>query len=431
MKHKISPEWALIIIIISATGRFDLTIIARIPLAEIIAFGCIPFLLGGRNFQPYMHRIQIVVILLGLWFLGVCLSDLVTGNYFERYIRGAMKPVFCFFWFLFYVGILLKDFRLLLLTPIGSILSALQNYLRPTSFTEDYVAAGGYESMVFGVEPIISACIGALVLWLYTKNRLYSVALMGLQFVILVLMGASRSSILVTFMSAGCLFYVWWTRSKHRKSFNLTISRVILLVLLAGFGLTCIYYAYVFAATEGWLGEIPQQKFASQSKTIFGSSPLGLVLAGRPQVYGAILGIIDTPIVGSGSWTAWLMGDYLYDAMSQVGSDPQILSAIANGAAAGVGHSIIFGTWLENGILSLFAMLGVLWITTKCFLVTLGKDSPIAPIIIIGYIGFLWAYFFSPFDVFHRRTIGFFFALYVINFPINLYFPHSLQRGRR
>lgn len=45
MKAKISFHLSILFLVIGATKQFDLTLIARVPLSEIIAFGSLPFLL--------------------------------------------------------------------------------------------------------------------------------------------------------------------------------------------------------------------------------------------------------------------------------------------------------------------------------------------------------------------------------------------------
>lgn len=105
--------------LVSATSSYDLPIGVRIPLSEVLAFSSIPILLRGVNLGPFMPRLQVVIGVLALWFLGSVLSDVVNQNYFARGIRGASKPVFSFLWMLFFVGILHKDYRLLLFAVFG------------------------------------------------------------------------------------------------------------------------------------------------------------------------------------------------------------------------------------------------------------------------------------------------------------------------
>jgi hypothetical protein len=311
---------------------------------------------------------------------------------------------------------LYKDYRLLLFGVLGEVLASIQNYLLPQAFTADYIAAGGYEAAAFGLTPIVSSSLATAAVWLYRKHRLYSVITYLLMAVLLVLIGAPRSSMAVALMSSFIIGYMWWVHS-GRRGLRLSFGRLVILAVLGTLMLYGIFELYVLSAMNGWLGEYQQTKLASQSTTMFGNSLIGLLIAGRPQFFAAFVALMDYPIFGSGSWTAWLMSEYFYDAMTMVGGDPAILQRIAKGAQAGVGHSILLQIWLENGLLALIALVCTFWISTKVFLTTIQRDSWLTPIILSGFIGFVWAFLFSPFDAESRRIIGMFFALYIVGFP--------------
>ena len=414
--RQLDIKWGFLIILITASSRFDLPIGVRIPMSEVIAFSSIPILFRGINLGRYMPRLQVVIGVLALWFLGSVLSDVVNANYFARGIRGASKPVFTFMWVLFYIGILHKDYRLLLFGVFGAVLAGIQNYLMPQGFTAEYMAAGGYEAAAFGLTPIVRSSAASFAVWLYLKSRLFSAVAFFVMAVLLAVIGAPRSAVAIALMTSVVIGYMWWVHS-GRRGFRLTFGRLVTLGVLGTLALYGIYELYVLMAQNGWLGEYQRTKLASQSTTMFGNSPIGLVLAGRPQFFGALVALKDYPIFGSGSWTAWLMSDYFYDAMSLVGGDQALLRRIADGAEAGVGHSIMLQIWLENGVLAMIAMVSTFWISTKVFLATIQRDSWLTPIIISAYIGFVWAFLFSPFDTGTRKVFGMFFAMYIMGYP--------------
>jgi hypothetical protein len=289
----------------------------------------------------------------------------------------------------------------------------------PQGFTEEYIAAGGYEAAAFGLTPIVSASMNVFAIWLYMKYRLYSVISFFIMAVLFVVVGAPRSAVAIALMNSLMMGYIWWIHSgRGRLSFTISFGRLAMLGVLGTLALYGIYELYVLFAQNGWLGEYQQTKLASQSKTMFGNSPIGLVMAGRPQFFGALMALKDYPIWGSGSWTAWLMTVYFYEAMVVVGADPALLRRIvSSGAEAGVGHSILLQLWLENGLLALIAMLWTFWISTKVFLATIARDSWLTPIIVGSFVGFVWAFLFSPFDTSTRKVIGMFFALYILGYP--------------
>lgn len=409
-------KWVVWIILVFSTSKFDLPVAIRLPFSEVLAFGSLPFLIRSVDFSPFIPRLKIIIFVILLWVFGSIISDFVNANYFQRAIRGVSKPIFVYLWTLFFIIILYKDYRLLLFGVFGTIVAGIQNYILPQSFTAESIAEGGYAAAVYGLTPIVSSSMITCAVWLYIKNRLYSAIICFLMAVFLVIIEAPRSSAATSLVNGSIIGYLWWIYFK-RRVFQLNLSRLAIFVVLGTMILFLIYQLYVVLAKNGTLGEFYQQKLESQSSTIFGDSPIGLLLGGRPQFFGALVALMDYPIFGSGSWTAWLMTDYFYDAMTMVGSDDSMVEAIKRGATAGVGHSIILQIWLENGLLALIAMICTLWISIKVFLKTIQHDTWLTPIIIINFTWFFWAFLFSPFDTNARLVIGMFFALYVFDYP--------------
>ena len=74
--------------------------------------------------------------------------------------------------------------------------------------------------------------------------------------------------------------------------------------------------------------EEQQEKMLMQSRNVFGASPIGLLLSGRTQVYAAVLGVMDRPIFGFGSWRHDLTSAYVVEALAEVGTDPAVFDII-------------------------------------------------------------------------------------------------------
>lgn len=409
-------KWAFWIILVFSTIRFDLPMAIRMPISELLAFGSLPFLINSVDFSPYLPRLKVVIGLLVLWLLGSVISDFANANLFQRALRGFSKPIFVFLWTLFFVIILQKDYRLLLFGVLGEFLSSIQNYLLPQSFTAEYISAGGYEAAAFGLTPIIEASFMCAAAWFYIKYKLFSATSYFLMALVFALIGAPRSQMAMALMSSFMIGYLWWTLS-GRRGIQLSFSRLAILALLSAVALYGIYELYVVLAQNGTLGEYHQEKLKMQSKTIFGDSPLGLLLGGRPQFFGALVALMDYPLLGSGSWTAVFMTDYFYEAMVMVGTDDSIDKTMERGALVGVGHSIVLQAWLENGFLALISLLGILWISTKVFLKTLRYDNFLTPIILSSFLAIFWSFWFSPFDTNARQVFGMFLAFYIFDYP--------------
>lgn len=420
----------LLAFIVGATKQFDLTLIARVPASEIIAFGSLPFLLSTVSLSRFSQRLGPIIGILLLWALGIFISDICNEFIMLRFIRAFMKPAFTGLWLLFFVALLAKDYRTLIFYSLGNVAAKMQNYLMPRSFTEGSMSNSEYEAIAFGLAPVVAAIGGTCALWFYRKNPLYSVACIFGAGVSLVILGAPRSSAAVYLLSGVILFYMWWNKRSSGRVTQLTFGRMFKLCFLGALLTLAIYYAYIYAAGNHWLGEYQYSKFVMQKKTIFGTNPIGLILAGRPQVFAAILGVIDKPILGHGSWTGWLMADYFFEAVSLVGTDAGLIHRIGESGGGVAGHSVFFGGWLENGLLAAIALFTIAYRIFREFLKIVQFDSPLAPLFISGTTFFFWAFLFSPFGTGTRSSIGLLLAAYVVCFHDRPYSTNRLSSRR-
>lgn len=418
MQKKYSRPLCLLVFCVGALSQFDVNLIARVPLGEVLAFSSIPILLfHGNYFQQIAHRLNPVLLVLGIWVLGIVLSDVLNQFIFPHFIRAFMKPLFCFLWMLFFIGVLMRDYRVIIFYPFGTVLAALQNYVAPRAFNAEYLQAGGYEAVAYGVVPILGSVCLSLAVLLYAKGRLYAMFAFIFSAVILIIVGAPRSSAAITLINAGIVFYVWWTRPEKGRIYRLTLGRFILFFCMACVAMLSIYYAYVFAAGAGWLGELQYQKLVSQQNTILGTNPLGLILGGRTYVFAAILAIMDQPLIGFGSWTGIFMSDYYYEAVSIVGTDARDLQMLTLSGNVGMaGHSVLFQGWLENGILAAIALCVIAYWVLREFILLLQHDNRLTPWVVALTTAFFWGFFFSPFGVGSRVTIGLFLAFHALKF---------------
>ena len=413
----INLKLCLLVFCVGALIQFDVTLIARVPLGELLAFCAIPFLWRGLQLGPYSQRFGWVMAVLGIWAFGILLSDMFNLFIFQRFVRAFMKPAFSFLWMLFFAGILLRDFRALLFYPAGRVLASLQNYVAPRAFTEEYLQAGGYEAVAYGVMPIVLSCSLAMCVYIYRKHHLWSMCCFGFSAAVLLYFGSPRSAVGMQLFNAALVFYLWWVHSGRRRKFELSLGRLIGLGLGALICCTAIYYVYVFAALEGWLGELQYDKIIDQQKTIFGTTPLGLILGGRTEVFAAILAIIDNPFLGYGSWTGWMMADYYFEAVAMTGTDARDINLLlGNGGGGLAGHSVLFQGWMENGFLSAVALLAIAYRVFRQMLLLIQYDNRLAPLFISMGTSFAWSFMFSPFGVGTRIAIGLFLALYLTAF---------------
>ncbi|MFB9901373.1 hypothetical protein [Cerasicoccus arenae] len=401
--------------LVGATMGFDVTLIGRVAVAElIIALSIIPLFMW-RKWNWFNANFYRAFALICLWVFGVMICDLINGTPFFLFLRSAARPVFVLLYVLFFIGVLSQNPRSILAFAYGNVITGVVKYFRPSSFeSEVALDVGSYAGIVFRVTPMVLAISIALAILVYQKSKYLSSLALLLGGVAMVLVGGARSTLLIMVLSSAVMLFLA-VLSGSRRRFQMNFARKSFLCAIAATSLVIIYGFYVYAAPKGMLGDDQQQKFENQRRTVFGVTPLGFFLSGRPQVYAAMLGIVDKPILGFGSWRQDLTSYYLLEAISSLGTDAQVIDRLrSKSLKGGAGHSVLFQTWVENGLIAAMCVIAIGYLSVRVFAYYLSFDNPILAFIIPTMAMFFWDYFFSPPSISVRFTMGFVLASYVV-----------------
>ncbi len=411
---------SFLVFCVAAGMNYDIDFGVRVPAGELLAFASLPFLLHSIRWRLYQVPLFSSISVLLVWVFAVCLSDFVNGISLDYFLRGLAKPIWCGFWTLFFVGVISHNYKALYSYPIGLVLAGLQNYFFPQAWTAYRISVNEYEAAAYGLVPLVIPVLSSCALYAYRQSLLFSILIYFLGALFLGYTGAPRSTTAICLLIAFVVIYMWWSQRQQRtKVKNISIVGVVILGVLFLCASYTIFEFYTFAASKGWMGEMQQQKLRAQSHTIFGNSFLGLLVSGRTSVFASILAVIDQPLRGFGSWQSNFLYEYYLEAFSLVGTDTAEYRGLSLEQLPGVGHSIFFGVWIENGILAALSLLIIGFWIYKEFLNVVFKDNPLAPLFISIAMFFSWSYFFSPFGVESRLVIGFFLATKITRFCEN------------
>jgi hypothetical protein len=410
----------LITFFVSALSKYEFFLLgARISLGELIAIASIPFFLNSRVHIKYL---LFMIYPFLIWTAAICISDFTNNTNMTFFIKSLMKPVFSICWALFFMNVFMKNHKTLLFFIAGFCIAGLQNYFSPSAWTQ-YYSDSVYSAYFYGLSPlIISTFIFIATLAKFYINKFPIFLITFACLITLVFLGSPRNLILVFFVVSALLFlydyknlpYLRWLDLRNSNATKLLTYTFIGVLIFSAF-----YYLYVFMASSGMLGEYQLSKYESEStRTLFGNSPIGLILSGRTQVFGAILAIIDNPILGYGSWkgVSGSLSDYYIDAVYTVGTNAENLNRMSEyGLFGSVGHSILFTAWLENGIIAATALMILFRRSIKVFLCTYNMEAYFyQPWIYYSLSLLLWNFFFSPFDFFSRMILGLIACLFTI-----------------
>jgi O-antigen ligase len=137
------------------------------------------------------------------------------------------------------------------------------------------------------------------------------------------------------------------------------------------------------------LGENARQKYEQQA-----GGELGLLIGGRSEILVSFRAIMDSPIIGHGSWAK----DYRY--VNELIYLKRVLG-YSPGQSNELGliptHSHLFGAWVEAGILGAVFWIWVLSLPIRGMVMIIGVKENFTPLFV--FFGFLliWHVLFSPF----------------------------------
>lgn len=407
MTPKLPIGLRLYVFLIGFGWAIDVSIVGRFALAEILMYLALPVLLAKSKVRIWNKTAVTFFALIAVFAFAVIVSDLINDNNYVFFIRGFARPIAIALNTLCMTLIVARSPRLLLDFALGMLPGACIGYFQGSEF-HDLGYREGYKYFSAKFEPILRATAIVSGIFFYRFNRLLAALVMVLPGLVVAVYG-SRSGASFYFLAGGTIAFLWLLKGQRRRIVEMN-ARFVLLTLVGLFlAVSAAYIAYVYAAPKGILGERQQVKFYDQSTTRFGVSPVGLLFSGRTAVVGGALAAVDNPIIGLGSWPN--IGDYLVDAVLISGDTPsekELQSVFMERAA---GHSIIIGTWFNNGLLALAFWIYFCFLMAKVFLFLLRRDNLLTPMFVFLFFELSWHLLFSPLGPKSRIYVALFGAL--------------------
>jgi O-antigen ligase len=166
-------------------------------------------------------------------------------------------------------------------------------------------------------------------------------------------------------------------------------SRLIMALILGGAAAVAVANTYGWAARTNLLGDRARAKYEAQAGSRF-----GLLLGGRAEFVSGVIAVVDSPIIGFGSWPLDTRGYYtrMCEAMN-VKPDPRFYKS---GYPVIPTHSHLLQAWVENGLGG-----GIFWAYVLFFVVRqlyrpMVHESELRLWATNAAIAAMWAILFSP-----------------------------------
>jgi hypothetical protein len=226
------------------------------------------------------------------------------------------------------------------------------------------------------------------------QRRLSSAIFLTVSVGIINLLMGSRSICGLSLATALYLVLTGFARKRMLKGAQLKTGAAVALGASIIAGAIGIVWSYQYFAGGGFLGDKARDKYESQS-----SGRYGLLLGGRTEMLGYIPAIIDSPILGHGSWAKEpkyvIMQHQALAILGYNNAEDTSLEAMQTGLIPT--HSYIFGAWVDAGVLGAFFWSWVFYLTLRMVLRVHPTTAMLLPFAVYAAFGLLWDLLFSPY----------------------------------
>ena len=346
--------------------------------------------------QKKQQRQFQVIFLIGLMYLAAQVSsDIWNESTYDQYSRGWAR-IFIFIVNLISIYILIGNRRSnILLFALGFALGRIIVTL--------YLMEGDVVPWKIGLAKPFALLVIVILIgipWLRKRGVLaLCIVLVALGLNDIVMDFRSHGFILVT--AAGLLFTSIFLRSRIRRR-NVVAQRSVIAVSLAGLmAVSLSFQFYVYAAKYGWLSEAATAKYEIQ--VVEADAPL--LVAGRSEVLVYFEAIIDSFVLGHGSWPE---NRYYADKLAAERFEKGLSQSSQQARDAAIPiHSHLFGSWIEAGVFGGAFWGYILFLISMSLLRSVVGHSHMRPIYLYAALLLLWDVLFSPFSGFRRLETAF------------------------
>jgi len=195
-------------------------------------------------------------------------------------------------------------------------------------------------------------------------------------------------------------------KNNYRAPNCIRFRTAIFLCVVLGGGAYLTLAVYEKAVLSGMLGEEALLKYRMQSGSY------GILLGGRAELLVSSRAIMDSPIIGHGSWAKnRYYAELLFVLKHQLGYE------VHGGPMSDLipTHSHLMGAWVEAGILGPGFWVASLVLSWRALLLLLRTKNRLAPLLVFFAALLIWDILFSPYGA-QRRFISTYYVVAMIAF---------------
>ena len=367
--------------------RIDLVTALYLPTALILLLT--PFVLLGRTTARIPRGVTVFATLCVLWLGALIVSDLLAGSALSDALRGWVRAGVTLVTTI--VLALLVDGRadrakiFVVGWALGSILIPLA---APDPLLQSNLWKWGFGMPLTALATLVAcrpsaAARGRLVLMLPLLLVGVVSIVAGARFVAATALTAVLVMVVVPFLGGR-------RAPSIKQAIGLGMVGVVLIAVLVP--------AYGSAARGGLFGEEIQLQAEQQQ------GPLGLLPGVRSEYFGSVPAIIDSPILGRGSWPIDHGGHYTRLVVENAASAGYAAlyyraQLVSNGGVLIIpSHAHVTQGWIEAGVLGALPWLWVGYLAVRALMAGDPRQSELTPLVVWVAIVVLMDVLFSPYS---------------------------------
>ena len=389
----------ILVLTFGLTCTFTVHLIGEIPVAEILIVMALPVLLVVRRVNYLRPGMLPIYGFLVLWLLNLLITDIWRSTPTIDWIRGDANLLFFALDLLALSALVSNNQRRQVIFlgayGVGALLSAR---FQPSLATID-------EPWKFGYAAGTNVLIALLSCYFFgRRNYLLTGMLMG-GIILVNLLENFRGPVLTTLVAIALVLPVIPQRIGQltvlpKKG---SLANIVVLIGLAVIAGTAADELVQFVTQHDLLKDRALQKNQVQSQ-----SAGGLLLGGRPEILVSSQAVLDSPILGHGSWARdFKYIEMMYDIRSRWGFRTPLDYEEEYSLGVIPTHSHLMGAWVQAGIFGAIFWGYMFWQVGKGLIRLSALRPALSPVLAVMLTSFLFDILFSPFASTRRMTEGF------------------------
>ncbi len=383
----------LLMVLIPASECIQFHVVGTLFAPDILLLALLPFVVASKA-QLLRLRLPRTFLLWGAaWLFVQMATDLIRSTPLDDYLRGWAMIAFTLTNFTVLYVLLYQNRRRIVLYAFGLASGGVLSYfLSPGMF-----AAG--DPWKFGYGYGITLVIVLLATRAAGRSRTLTAAVLIALAAVLNLYNGFRSLAGVCFLASAYLLVQRLARVRRERGMRVSFAGALAAYAILALSSAGVLRLYEYCAGNGMLGYEAWNKYEVQS-----SGRYGILIGGRADFLTGTEAVLDSPIVGHGSWAKdWRYASRTESVMADLGYGVQDTPESWTIPS----HSYLLSAWIDAGVVGAIFWLWVLSLSLRVLARLYATAEPLAPLVAFLAIGFIWDVLFSPFGATARLSVSF------------------------